>query len=86
MNVSLCFKVALFVTHFLLASTKIKCSIGYGQRGKSYSIGIGWIRTCLNAKYCFEATTTDIKIIKKIIDYPWVSCSYPQKLLRTVLN
>eukprot|EP01038_Epipyxis_sp_PR26KG_P007354 gene7354-10024_t len=54
-------------------SDPIKCRIGYGQRGLLRSDEIGWVRTCPNTNYCFEAVTTDIKKVQKLIDYPWDS-------------
>lgn len=51
--------------------TMIKCEIGWGQRGLSHSDGISWHRTCRQAKYCFEAVTTDIKVVETLIDFDW---------------
>lgn len=52
--------------------TPVKCTIGYGQTGKRYSNEITWIRTCPQTDYCFKAITTDIRKVRKLIDYPWV--------------
>ncbi len=50
----------------------IKCKVGYGQRGLMFQNEMSWTRTCPNTKYCFEAITTNINKVKKLIDYPWV--------------
>jgi hypothetical protein len=46
--------------------------IGHGQKGLIYSEGIMWTRDCSVSDYCFQATTTDIKKVQKLIDYTWV--------------
>ncbi len=66
------------VFYYVLLSTlvivlSIKCKVGYGQRGLMTQNEISWTRTCPEVKYCFEAVTTDIEKMRKLIDYPWVS-------------
>jgi hypothetical protein len=56
-------------------SNSITCQVGYGQRGLKYGNGISWTRTCPKTKYCFEAVTSNVNNIKKLIDYPWVRLS-----------
>jgi len=46
--------------------------LGHGQKGLIYSEGITWTRDCSVSDYCFQATTTDIKKVQKLIDYTWV--------------
>lgn len=55
----------------------IKCIIGYGQRGKKASNEITWTRDCPSTNYCFEAVTSDITKMEKLIFYPWVSLLTP---------
>ena len=50
--------------------------IGHGQKGLVYTEGITWTRDCSVSDYCFQATTTDIKKVQKLIDYPWVMIIY----------
>lgn len=63
---------------FLIAASiapfgdSIKCIVGYGQRGLSYSNGISWERDCPNTKYCFEVVTNKMNNVARLFDYPWV--------------
>lgn len=50
--------------------------LGHGQKGLIYSEGITWTRDCSVSDYCFQATTTDIKKVQKLIDYTWVIIIY----------
>jgi hypothetical protein len=56
---------------YFLPSLSIECVVGYGQRGKLYSNGMSWHRTCPFTEYCFEVITSDIKQMVKMIDFPW---------------
>lgn len=62
----------LIVVSILMVVTSLKCKIGYGQRGLMYQNEISWTRTCPDAEYCFEAVTTDIAIMRRLFEYPWV--------------
>ena len=61
---------------YLVRSEKVRkqgisCYIGWGQRGLGYSNELLWPRTCPHSMYCFEAVTTNMKLVDQLIDYPW---------------
>jgi hypothetical protein len=71
---SLSLNLILFFFVFFLCCPKIEtiyCVVGYGQRGLAYSNSVRWTRNCPYTKYCFEAVTTDVEKVRKLIDFPW---------------
>jgi len=63
--------VALLLITMIVPLESVKCTMGYGQRGLNYEYGISWARDCVTTTYCWEVTTTDIELMKRMFDFPW---------------
>lgn len=65
-------KIFTFFLLFVPLVSSITCLIGYGQRGLKHIDSVVWYRECPNSNYCYEVKTSNITVVRNLIEHPWV--------------
>ena len=61
----------ILLTVLIDSCDTIKCTVGFGQRGKLHQNGITWPRTCPEANHCWEAYIPDISTALQLFTFQW---------------